>query len=319
MSRLNPKRILAQESPMTIATAARQEAIKLHTLLQDKPWNMLLKRGELRSPIVQFDFDDIQEASDHFKPLVRDLAYDCGELAIVTYLQARVYDKALVLLPFVVTGNFHHRSITYNSAKGALSPKGLAGRRVGVRTYSQTTGVWVRGILRHEYGVDLDKVTWVTFDDSHLVEYRDPPNCQRAPQGKKLADMLRDGEVDAAIPGNVPNDPRIEPLIPDAEAAAAAWWKKYGIVPINHMFVVTRALCQSRPDVVREIYRLLIANRAVVEQELAPSEPNLTPGGVEANRKSLEFVIDYALRQQLIPQKFSVDELFDDAVRILGL
>ena len=72
---------------MAIVTAARQEAIKLHTLLQDKPWNMLLKRGELQSPIVEFDFDDIEEASDHFKPMVRDLAYDCGELAIVTYLQ----------------------------------------------------------------------------------------------------------------------------------------------------------------------------------------------------------------------------------------
>jgi 4,5-dihydroxyphthalate decarboxylase len=87
-------------------TAARQEAIKLHTLLQDKSWNMLLKRGELQSPIVEFDFDDIEEASDHFKPMVRDLAYDCGELAIVTYVQARAYNKSLVLLPFVVTSKF---------------------------------------------------------------------------------------------------------------------------------------------------------------------------------------------------------------------
>jgi 4,5-dihydroxyphthalate decarboxylase len=305
---------------MTITTAARQDAIKVHTLLQDKPWNMLLKRGELRSPVVQFDFDDIQEASDHFKPLVRDLAYDCGELAIVTYLQARAYNKPLVLLPFVVTGNFHHGSIHYNSEKGgALTPVDLAGRRVGVRTYSQTTGVWVRGVLRHEYGVDLDKVTWVTFDDAHLAEHRDPPNCQRAPAGKKLVDMLRDGEVDAAIPGNVPNDPRIKPLIPDADAAAAAWWKKYGVVPINHMFVVTRTLYQTRPDVVREIYRLLTANRAATASQPAPAGPNLTPNGIEANRKSLGFVIDYAFEQKIIPRRFTVDELFDDATDILRL
>jgi 4,5-dihydroxyphthalate decarboxylase len=287
---------------MAIATAVRQDVVRLHTLLQDKPWNMPLKRGDIASSIVQFDFDDIKEASDHFKPLVRELAYDCGELAVVTYLQARAYNKALVLLPFVVTGNYHHRSIAYNAEKGDVAPSDLAGRRVGVRTYSQTTGVWVRGVLRHEYGVDLDKVTWVTFDDSHLAEYQDPPNCQRAPQGKKLLDMLLNREVDAAILGsNMPNDPRLKTLIPDADAAALAWSKKYGITPINHMYVVKRSLCQARPDVAREIYRMLVAS------------------GVEANRRSLEFVIDYAFQQKIIPRKFTVDELFDDTTRVLGL
>jgi 4,5-dihydroxyphthalate decarboxylase len=304
---------------MAIATAVRQDVVRLHTLLQDKPWNMPLKRGDIASSIVQFDFDDIKEASDHFKPLVRELAYDCGELAVVTYLQARAYNKALVLLPFVVTGNYHHRSIAYNAEKGDVAPSDLAGRRVGVRTYSQTTGVWVRGVLRHEYGVDLDKVTWVTFDDSHLAEYQDPPNCQRAPQGKKLLDMLLNREVDAAILGsNMPNDPRLKTLIPDADAAALAWSKKYGITPINHMYVVKRSLCQARPDVAREIYRMLVASRAAGPQP-APGSLNLTPSGVEANRRSLEFVIDYAFQQKIIPRKFTVDELFDDTTRVLGL
>jgi 4,5-dihydroxyphthalate decarboxylase len=304
---------------MAIATAARQETLALHTLLQDKPWNMQLKRGELGSPILRFDFDDIEEASDHFKPLVRDLKYDCGELAIVTYLQARAYDKALVLLPFVVSSNFHHRSICYNAEKGELAPADLAGRRVGVRTYSQTTGVWVRGVLQHEYGLDLNQVTWVTFDDAHLAEYRDPPNCRRAPQGKKLVEMLLSREVDAAITGGMPKDPRVKALVPDADAAASAWWKKYGIVPINHMFVVTRTLCQTRPDIVREIYRLLTANRAATAAPPAAGAPDMTPNGVEANRKSLEFVIDYALQQKIIPRRFTVDELFDDTTRVLGL
>ena len=304
---------------MAIATTARQDVVKLHTLLQDKPWNMPLKRGEIESGIVQFDFDDVAEASDHFKPLVRELAYDCGELAIVTYLQARTYNKALVLLPFVVTGNFHHKSIAYNAEKGDLAPVDLAGRRVGVRTYSQTTGVWVRGILQNEYGVELDKVTWVTFDDSHLAEYTDPPNCQRAPKGKKLVDMLLSREVDAALLGSImPQDPRLKTLIPDADAAAQAWWKKYGVTPINHMYVVKQSLCQARPDVVREIYQMLLASRAAGPQPAAGSL-NMAPSGVEANRRSLELVIDYAFQQKVIPRKFTVDELFDDTTRVLGL
>jgi 4,5-dihydroxyphthalate decarboxylase len=304
---------------MAIATAARQDMVRLHTLLQDKPWNMPLKRGEIQSPIVQFDFDDIAEASAHFKPMVRELAYDCGELAIVTYLQARAYDKALVLLPFVVTADFHHKSIAYNSEKGDLTPAELAGCRVGVRTYSQTTGVWVRGILQHEYGVELDRVTWITFDDAHLAEYRDPPNCRRAPEGKKLADMLLDGEIDAAIFGpNRPNDARLKTLIPDADAAALAWSKKYGLTPINHMYVVKQALCRARPDVVREIWRMLLASRAAAPQP-APGSLNMTPDGVAANRVALELVIDYAFEQKIIPRKFAVDELFDDTTGVLGL
>jgi 4,5-dihydroxyphthalate decarboxylase len=300
---------------MATAIEARQEVPTLRTLLQDKPWNLPLKRGEIASPVLRFDFDNIVEASDHFKPMVRELRYDCGELAIVTYLQARAYDKALALLPFVVTGNFHHRSLAYNAAKGDLAPKDLVGRRVGVRTYSQTTGVWVRGILQHEYGVDLDRLTWVTFDDSHLAEYRDPPNCERAPAGRRLVDMLLEGEVDAAILGpNMPKDPHVKPLIPDADAAARAWSRKYGIVPINHMFVVKEALCRERPDAVHEIWRLLAAARAAEPQ----SAPNLTPAGIEANRRSLEFVVDYAFEQKLIPRRFGVDELFDDTTRSLG-
>jgi 4,5-dihydroxyphthalate decarboxylase len=280
---------------------------------------MPLKRGEIQFSIVQFDFDDIEEASDHFKPMVREMAYDCGELAIVTYLQARTYNKALVLLPFVVTGNFHHKSIAYNAERGDLRPEDLAGRRVGVRTYSQTTGVWVRGILQNEYGVDLDKVTWITFDDSHLAEYNDPPNCQRAPKGKKLVDMLLDREVDAALLGsNMPNDPRLKTLISDADAAALAWWEKYGVTPINHMYVVKQSLCQARPDVVREIYRMLLASRAAGPQP-APGSLNMAPNGVEANRRSLELVIDYAFQQKVIPRKFTVDELFEDTTRVLGL
>jgi 4,5-dihydroxyphthalate decarboxylase len=304
---------------MAIATAARQDMVRLHTLLQDKPWNMPLKRGQIPSSITQFDFDDVAEASDHFKPMVRELAYDCGELAIVTYLQARAYNKALVLLPFVVTANFHHKSIAYNAEKGHLTPADLAGRRVGVRTYSQTTGVWVRGILQHEYGVELDRVTWITFDDSHLAEYADPPNCRRAPKGKKLVDMLLDREIDAAIFGpNMPNDARLKTLIPDGDAAALAWSKKYGLTPINHMYVVKQALCRARPDVVREIWRMLLASRAAGPQP-APGALNLTPDGVAANRGSLDLVIDYAFEQKIIPRKFTVDELFDDTTRVLGL
>jgi 4,5-dihydroxyphthalate decarboxylase len=292
-------------------SAEASDRVKLKALLQDRPWTGPFKSGAIGSDVVDFAFDDVAQASSRFKPMVRDLAYDCGELAIVTYLQAKYYGKPLVLLPFVVFGNFHHKSITYNTDRGALTPQALAGRRVGVRTYTQTTGVWVRGILHNEYGVDLDAVTWVTFDDAHLAEYTDPKNCARAPARKKLIEMLLDGELDAAIlAANMPSDPKLKPLIPDPDRAEKAWADKYGFTPINHMFVVTRALCRSRPDVVREIFRMLVEARGTT--------PSPFPSGLDGNWKALELVGEYAFQQGIVPRRYSLDELFADAAAVLG-
>src|SRR5262249_43325661 len=158
--------------------------------------------------------------------------------ALVTYLQAKEHGKALVLLPAVIMARFHHDGIFYNAARGALSPAQLTGKRVAVRSYTTTTGAIVRGFLRSDYGVDLDRVRWITFEDPHVAEYREPPNVERAPAGKDPAQMLLDGEVDAAIVPPSPSlDARLKPLIPDPAAASQAWARKSGAVPINHMFV----------------------------------------------------------------------------------
>jgi 4,5-dihydroxyphthalate decarboxylase len=283
---------------MAIATAARQDVVKLRTLLQDKPWNMPLKRGEIESGIVQFDFDDVAEASDHFKPLVRELAYDCGELAIVTYLQARTYNKALVLLPFVVTGNFHHNSIAYNAEKGDLAPVDLAGRRVGVRTYSQTTGVWVRGILQNEYGVELDKVTWITFDDSHLAEYNDPPNCQRAPRGRSWWICFSVARSTRLFRQQHAQDPRLKTLfrMPTRPHRPGG-----GMSHPDQSHVCREAVAVPGATRCRaEIYRMLLAGRAAGLQPAAGSL-NMAPSGVEAV-EGHELVIDYAFQQKVIPE-----------------
>jgi 4,5-dihydroxyphthalate decarboxylase len=177
--------------------------------------------------------------------MVRENAYDAGELAIVTFLQAKAFGKPYVLLPAPISGRFQHHCIGYNIEHGELKPKDIKGRKVRVRTYAQTTGLWVRGILQHEYGVDLDKVTWLTIDEAHPAEHTDPPNCQRIPTGKKLDQMMLSGEIAAAILGNdMPSDPRIRTLVPDAQAAAAQWYKREGVIPINHMFAV-HATCRS--------------------------------------------------------------------------
>jgi 4,5-dihydroxyphthalate decarboxylase len=289
--------------------------VTLRTNLADYPVTLSMKQGAISSPLVNFDFCGPKTAHDGFKPMVRENAYEAGELAIVTFLQAKAFGKPYVLLPAPISGRFQHHCIGYNAEHDELKPKDIEGRKVGVRTYAQTTGLWVRGILQHEYGVDLNKVTWLTIDDAHLAEHEDPPNCQRIPAGKKLAQMMLGGELAAAILGNdMPSDPRIRTVIPEPQAAAQDWYKREHVVPINHMFAVHSDLSRDRPDVVRELFRMLVESRAAAPANALKTIP---PFGVEANRKALQMAIDWSLEQKIIPRRLEVDELFDDVTASL--
>jgi 4,5-dihydroxyphthalate decarboxylase len=293
----------------------KHEPVTLRTLLADYPNTAALKRGDVHSPLVSFDFADVKTAHSAFKALVRENKFDIGELAIVTYLQAKAYGKPYVLMPAVVVGRGQHHTIAYNADRGHLGPADLPGRRVGVRAYTQTTGAWLRGILEEEYGVDFTGVRWITFEDPHLAEYRDPPWVERAPADKQLLQMLLDGEIDAAILGGMElPDPKLKQLIPDANTSARKWAQSHGGVPINHMMVVNESITRSRPDVVQEVYRLLVESKAMAS---APKDSDALRFGVEPNRQSLETIIDYAVRQKLIPRRFSVDELFDEVTHAL--
>jgi 4,5-dihydroxyphthalate decarboxylase len=293
------------------------EKTRLYTLLGDYPNTMALKKAEVTSTLLDFDFADVKVPNTAFKPLVREARFDVGELAIVTYLQAKDYGKPYVLVPATVLGRGQHHTIVYNPQRGALSARDLTGKRVGVRAYTQTTGAWVRGFLSDDYGVDCAKVRWITFEDPHLAEYKDPDFVERAPEGKALVQMLLDGELDAAIVGDKIPDPQLALLIPDADTVAQAWAKTHGGVPINHMIVIRDTISKSRPDLVREIYRVLHESRRAVPPPMgSPADP--WRFGVEANRRSLEIIIDHSFRQKLISRNFSVDELFDDCTRALG-
>jgi 4,5-dihydroxyphthalate decarboxylase len=291
--------------------------MRLRALLGDYPVTRALKQGDIRSPDVSLDFADVKVPSTAFKRVVRDLEFDVAELALVTYLIAKAHQKPLVLMPAVVLCRFQHPYLVYNIERGPLKPGELASRRVGIRSYSVTTVTWIKGILSDDHGVDLERITWVTFEEPHVAEFRDPPNVERAPQGKNILDMLLAGEIDAAILAAPAADARIRPLIPEPDAAAQDWHRRTGALQINHMVVVKEAVSRSDPGAVREIYRLLYESKTAAGLPHA-GELDLNPFGLAANLHNLAVAIDFAYRQRLIPRRFEVDELFDDVTRALG-
>ena len=274
--------------------------MRLKTLLGNYPVTQALKDGRVRSPSLEFEFADVKVPHTAFKRVVRDLEFDVAEIAIVTYLMAKSFGKPLRLLPAVMFGRFQH---PYLVSISGIGPKDLEGKRIAIRSSSVTTVAWIRGMLADEYGVDLSRITWVTFEDAHVAEYRDPPGTERAPAGKTPLAMLLAGEVDAAVLSDpVPQDERLKSVIPDPAAAAADWHRRKGAIQVNHLICVRNSLEQG---VVDEVYRLLQESKNIGAKDAATS-----PFGLEENRRNLEVAIDYVYRQKLIPRRFTVDELF---------
>ena len=296
---------------------ARTTPLPLRMLLGSYHNTLVLKQGGLTSPLLSIAFDPVKVANRAFKKAVRENAYDFAELALVTFLQAKAAGKPLVLMPSVLgEGRFQHHCMVYNAERGRITPSDLAGKRVGIRAHSQTTVTWVRGILSDDYGVDLSRIRWVTFEDGHVAEFPDPQGVERAPADRKQLDMLLAGELDLAVLGSdLPDDPRLQSVLPEPHAAAQAWSNRHGALTINHMMAVNVELCRARPDIVREVYRLLQESKRLARAQEGGLD--MTPFGLEPNRSALEILIRYSHEQGLIPRRFSVDELFDDTTRIL--
>ena len=293
-----------------------------------------LKDGTVKTqiPLDFVEVDPITTAG--MRPMVRSAAFDICEMAFTTYLCARAAGKPVTAIPVFLTRNFHHRAALVNVNSGIKAPKDLEGRTVGVnRGYTVTTGAWIRGILQHEYGVDLDKITWAPTDEEHVAEYRPPRNVDHRFMGKPILDLLRSGGLPAAI-GDLRTDAaELRPLIPEAREAGYASFRKTGVYPVNHSVVVKNAVLEAEPWVAEELFRVFSAAKALYLErlragretsaadkaalELAGVVGDPFPFGVAPNRKPVETLVGYAVEQHLIPAPMTPEALF--AKSTLGL
>jgi 4,5-dihydroxyphthalate decarboxylase len=287
-----------------------QATIRLSTLLGTYPKTQALKSGAVKVEGAELDIAPIDEAMKGFKGAMRDLKYDVCELALSTFLQARSVNKPFLLLPFVMNGKFHHGSIL-RRADDRFSADQLNGRTVALRSWSQTTPTWVRGFLMDDFGMKIEQVKWLVQIDGHVAECPDPAWVGRIPAGKDLLQALIDGEVDAILSSLIPpGETRVVTVLEDPKAAGLAWGAKYDAVPINHMVAIRRELADSRPDIVRAVYKALIASRRATEGEPKPGVRVLEPHGFANVQRAVEIGSRYAVAQGLIPAPFALDELY---------
>src|SRR6267378_991494 len=276
--------------------------MRLRTLLGDHPCTSALKDCSIKSDLVSLDFAEYSPTNKGFKPMVREQAFDVSEMAIVTYLMAKSVGKPMVLLPDVVVARFQHAYALYHTRSGTLAPQDLNGKRVGIRSFTTTTGAWLRGILAEDHGVDLDSIDWVTFEDAHVAEFKDM--TKRAPAGKQIIQMLIDGELDAVL-GEQSDHPDLKLFFPDRSKEEFSWFARNGVVPITPMVVVRQDLCERHPEAVVEVHRMLREAAAVSSSPKAMSQR-------QRMGRALYLIIGYCAQQGLIPPAYDVEELFDD-------
>ena len=293
-----------------------------------------LKDGTITSSAFSMEHIEVSPVTSIFRRMVRELEFDVAEMALSTYLCARAHGKQFTGVPIFLTRAFYHGGIVVNRKSGIESPKDLEGKRFGVRSYTLTPGVWTRGLLQTEYGVDLDAVTWVLSGDEHVAEYVAPANVVSSSNGN-LGEMLLSGEIDAAIGAGPVDSPDVRPLFEEPDAADAAWHRKTGVYPISHMLVVKNAALDANPDLAGELFETFHTAKALYLGKLrsgdaaAPEDrpyhrmvdvvgDDPIPYGVESSRKTLETFVGFNVEQKVIPEAVDVEELFPEATLGLG-
>jgi 4,5-dihydroxyphthalate decarboxylase len=283
--------------------------------------------GSLNNDKVALDWVEVSPIIGAFRRMIRGMEFDISEMAISTYLCAKSFNKPITAIPVFPVRGFHHGAISYNTKLGITSPKDLEGKKVGVRGWTVTTGVWVRSILKEGYGVDIDKITWVLAGDEHVAEYEYPSNVVPLPEGSELAKMLAEGEIAAGIGVGQVDSEDVKPLISDGRNAAVQYFNDKSVYPINHTVVVKDEILAANPWLAEELFNTFKAAKGSyitkldAGVDLSDADQGIVkngkdvggdplPYGLAANKTTMEAIIQACVDQKVIPSKFSVEELF---------
>jgi 4,5-dihydroxyphthalate decarboxylase len=316
--------------------------VKLKIAVSEQPHTSAVRNGSIPIEGVEPEFITVEPQIGAFRRMVRQVEFDVCELAPTTYIIARAFGAPFVGLPIFIVRRFHHAGLLVRPDAGIKTPKDLEGRKVGVRAYSVTTGVWTRGILIDDYGLDSSKVTWVVDDEEHVTQLKLPSNVVHTLPGQSLAELMANGELAggfhaAAGIGRTGSpaggwktvEAHYPDLFPNAEELEAAWYKRTGIYPMHGTVVVKDSVLAEHPWVAASLFRAFTQAKnewlARVDAGTATTPADLKyqklrkivghdplPYGMEANYKTMEALADTAYKQKLTPVKIPVKDLFVD-------
>jgi len=316
--------------------------VPLKIAIAEYPHTSAIRNGTIPIEGVDAEIVTVKPQIGAFRRMVRDVEFDVCELAPTTYIIARAYGAPFVALPIFVMRRFHHGGLLVRPDAGINTPKDLEGKKVGVRAYSVTTGVWNRQVLIDEFGLDASKVTWVVDDEEHVTQLKLPSNVIHAPQGTSLADMVASGELVGGLAANAGIGRTGAPtggwqeveadypdLLPNAAELEASYYRRTGVYPMHGTIVVKDSVLAEHPWIAKSLYDAFdkakkewlerldageatsATDRKYLElREIVGHDP--LPYGMADNLKTIETLEATAFKQGLTPRRMSIGELFVD-------
>jgi 4,5-dihydroxyphthalate decarboxylase len=309
---------------------------ELSVVLGEYPHVRALLDGRVEVPGYPTEAVRVRPIIGAYRRMIRDLEFDVCELAPVSYLMARQEGVPLAAIPVFLNRRFHHGDVRCAVDSGIRIPSDLEGRRVGVRAYTVSTAVWVRGVLRDEYGVNVEKITWVVDDDDH-IEGHTPANVERVDDERSLGELLRVGEIDAAFTGNAGTGrvgaPRAGwtattgspagdgdgpyPLFAEYDVLGTDWFLRTGIYPLHSVIALRSELVKRDPGLPTALYAALAESKRLqvaadpewtdlprFARQSAQVGGDPVPYGIGANKVSLDAIVRYAREQGLLDADF---------------
>lgn len=291
--------------------------LQLKSAIGDMAQVRPIREGLATSDRFVLDQETIEPFYIAFRRMVRGLEFDISEMPVATLGQAIHAGVPIIGLPLPASCRMHHTSILTLPDSDIRGPSDLKGRRVLARSWPQTSGIWIRGLLQTEYGVDLGDIHWIVQEGPHVPEFKDPDFVQLEESEESLVALLMAGKVDA-ITGlhGVPEGTR--PVISSAREAGAEWFSRTGIFPVNHVLCVRRDVLDANPWLTQEITELYEKSKKIAHErgDLESSKHGLPAGlelykaGLEENRKSMQMLVDFSIQQQVLPASITLDSLF---------
>jgi 4,5-dihydroxyphthalate decarboxylase len=295
-----------------------------------------LKEGTVKPDGIELTLlTDMTSDVRHWR-MLRNREFDIAELSMSNYLIAKLNRLPFTAIPVFLHRRFRHGFIFLNVNKGITRPTDLLGRKVGLRNFSATANLWIRGILEHEYQVPHRKINWFKQDDEE-VEFTPPPDLslQKISPRKTVEKMLVEGELDALLHPEIiqpvlDKDERVTRLFNNYKELEIDYYKRTGIFPIMHTTAIREEIIAKNPWVpvnllqaferAKEAAYKRMENPRIVplawfrhaleeQDELLGRDPWVYGLG-EKNRNNLETLMQYSLEQGLISRKMALEEIF---------
>lgn len=305
-----------------------------------------LRTGEVRPEGIDLEVLPSMGPREIFDRVMSGEGFDIAEFSTSEHISNTVAGTSPhAALPVFPSRVFRHGFIVLNRKKGIASPKDLAGKRIGVQLYTMTAAVWIRGMLEDDHGVDLSNVTWVqgaVADAGAHGNPKPPPllkpvKLEINTSGRSLDQLLCDGDIDAYLGAQLPpslgRHPDLVRLFPDVRKTEREYYQRTGLHPIMHLVVIRKPVLERNPWIARPLYKAFVEAKTHAWRQLGFTgaskvmlpwvhddieEINAVFGGepfaygLEPNRRTLETLIGYLHRHDMIARKPTLGELFVD-------